>query len=280
MGACIALVGMAPLPAAAQTPPWAAGPGAASDASNYAGNIDMPSNGATLPAGSFPVSGWFVDKTADGWAGADDMQVFLGQMGSGGTMLAKGVVGENRPDVASALGNGSWAQSGFAATVPGSSIPSGTQTLDVYVHTPGKGWWFQPLTVTGGGGAAGGGGSSTPAAAPATSGSATGAPQVTVTSPAENENVSTRRGDYTINGSATEPGVGPQDIDRVEVFLDGERATGFDLGTATPASDGSWSLTFTPTHYASNHSNLYVYAHSKSTGRETEIVRGFNIVDN
>jgi hypothetical protein len=91
--------------------------------------------------------------------------------------------------------------------------------------------------------------------------------------------VSTRRGDYTIDGTATEPGIGPSDIDRIDVYIDGEKDTGQQLGTTTPASDGSWSVTFTPTHFASTHSNIYVYAHSKSTGRETETVRGFNIID-
>jgi hypothetical protein len=282
--ACVALLGAAPLPAAAQAQTWAAGPGAGTDASDYSGSVDAPSNGATVPgSGSFQVTGWFVDKTAQGWAGADDVQVFLGQMGSGGTMLAKGIVAQNRPDVASTLGNPFWAASGFTAAVPGSSVPSGSQTLDVYIHTPGKGWWYEPVTVTGGGA---GTGAPAPAPAPAgqtarapaAAGAATGAPTVTINNPTENSNVSTRRGDYTIDGTAT-AGIGPSDIDRIDVYIDGEKDTGQQLGTTTPASDGSWSVTFTPTHFASTHSNIYVYAHSKSTGRETETVRGFNIID-
>jgi hypothetical protein len=205
-------------------------------------------------------------------------------MGNGGTMIGKGVVGENRPDVASTLGNPYWGASGFAVTVPGSSVPAGSQTLDVYVHTPGKGWWFEPLTVNGGGASSS---ASAPAPAspsqsapaPAAAGTATGAPTVTISDPAENSNVSTRRGDSTIDGTATEPGIGPSDIDRVDVYIDGEKDTGQLLGTTKPASDGTWSVTFTPTHFASTHSNVYVYAHSKSTGRETEAVRGFNITD-
>jgi hypothetical protein len=128
--ACVALIGVAPLPAAAQTQAsgWSGGPGAASDTSDYSGSIDAPSRGATVPgSGSFAVDGWFVDKTAQGWSGADDVQVFLGQMGNGGTMLGKGVVGESRPDVASTLGNPYWASSGFSVSVPGSSIPAGSQ---------------------------------------------------------------------------------------------------------------------------------------------------------
>jgi len=282
--ACVALIGASPLPAAAQTPGWTGGPGASTDAADYAGSIDSPSNGATVPgSGSFQVTGWFVDKTAQGWAGADDVQVFLGQMGSGGTMIGKGVVGMNRPDVASSLGNPYWAASGFAASVPGASVPAGSQTLNVYIHTSGKGWWYEPLTVKGGGTGTSSSSAppaSAPAPAPAAAGAATGAPTVTVSDPAENSNVSTRRGDYNIDGNATTPGIGPSDIDRIDVYINGEKDTGQQLGTTTPASDGSWSVTFTPTHFASTHSNIYVYAHSRSTGRETETVRGFNIVDN
>src|SRR5215472_9092130 len=70
---------------AGQPGTWTAAPGSASDTTDYSGSIDTPSAGATVPAsGSFNVNGWFVDKTAQGWAGADDVQVFLGQMGNGG----------------------------------------------------------------------------------------------------------------------------------------------------------------------------------------------------
>src|SRR5438132_1688523 len=49
---------------------WTAGPSAAPDVSDYSGVVDSPSTGATVPAsGSFDVNGWFVDKTAQGWAG-------------------------------------------------------------------------------------------------------------------------------------------------------------------------------------------------------------------
>jgi hypothetical protein len=222
------------------------------------------------------VDGWFVDTTAQGWAGADDVQVFLGQMGNGGTMVAKGVVAENRPDVSAALGNPYWSASGFFANVPGSAVPAGTQTLDVYVHTPAKGWWYEPVTVNVG--TAPAGTTTSPSAAPAV-GAATGAPQVTITDPSENQNISTRSGDHTISGSVSAPGASAADIDRIEVWIDGERDTGTLLGTLTPASDGSWSVTFTPTHFASTHTNIYVYAHSKSTGKETETLRGFNITD-
>jgi hypothetical protein len=252
-----------------QMPGWSAGPEAIlSD--TYQGVVDAPTNGGSVPAnGSFNVDGWFVDTTAQGWAGADNVQVFLGPMGSGGTMLAQGIVGESRPDVGTALGNPYWANSGFFVQVPGSMVPAGSQTLNVYLHTPAKGWWFEPVNVNGGT-------ATTPAAVAATAG---GPPQVTVTDPTENQNISTRNGDHTITGTATVPSLGSSDIDRIEVWIDGERNSGSLLGTTTMMGDGTWSLTFTPTHFASTHSNLYIYAHSKSTGQETEFVRGFNITD-
>src|ERR1700730_10872256 len=73
---------------------WQPGPGAAGD-NTYTGTIDSPANGANLATqGPVNLSGWFVDTTAQGWAGADDMQVFVGSMDSG-TLLAHGRVGLN-----------------------------------------------------------------------------------------------------------------------------------------------------------------------------------------
>src|SRR5579859_1704407 len=129
---------------------WTAGPGAALDPT-YAGFVDVPAMNATVPTGSFTVAGWFVDQTAQGWAGADDVQVWQGTMDGGGKMLAKAVFAQSRPDVASALGNPYYAASGFGARIAGSAVPGGAQTLNVYAHTGGKGWWFKGVGVTGGG---------------------------------------------------------------------------------------------------------------------------------
>src|SRR5690349_11341729 len=89
------LVALVPV-AAAQSAGWQPGPGAALD-NTYAGFIDGPTNGATVAgSGSFAVFGWFVDKTAQGWAGADDVQVWLGTMDGGGRMLAKALFAQSR----------------------------------------------------------------------------------------------------------------------------------------------------------------------------------------
>ena len=257
-------------PASAQSAGWQQGPGAILD-NTYTGYIDTPSNGASVSnGGSLTVGGWFVDTTAQGWAGADDMQVFLGQMGNGGTMVAHGIVAQNRPDVGAAIGNPYFSASGFSASVPGSALPAGSQTLNVYVHTGGKGWWFRSVSINV---SAGGATASSPAPSSSSSGASTSGTTVTVTAPLENANVSTKNGQYTITGTVS------PDVDRVDVWLNGERDTGTQLGTATPNSDGTWSVSFIPTHYPSTHSNLYVFARSKTTGKEIETVRGFNITD-
>jgi len=256
-------------PVAAQSSDWQGGPGAAGDPT-YVGFIDAPRSGATVPgSGAFGLNGWFVDKTAQGWAGADDVQVWLGTMDGGGRMLAKASIAQNRPDVASALGNPYWAASGFSAAVGG--LPGGSQTLNVYAHTPAKGWWFKSVTVNGGGAAG-----SAPSAPVASGGPSTGAPVLVVSTPAENANVSTKNGDYTISGTVNNP----SNVDKIDVWINGERnANGAtQLGTTTPLSDGSWSLVFRPTKFASTHSNIYVYAHNRQ-GQETLVSRGFNIID-
>jgi len=253
--------------ALAQSAGWQPGPGAILD-NTYDGYIDVPRNGATVPAGgSFTVAGWFIDHTAQGWAGADDVQIWLGTMDGGGRMLAKALFAQNRPDVGAATGNPYWSASGFGAAITGSAVPAGSQTLNVYAHTGSKGWWFKGVTVTGGG-------SGTGSAAPAPS--AGGAPVITILNPTAGQNVSTKS-DYTINGTVTDP----TNIDRIEVWINGERNSQYAtlLGTSVPDRDGSWSQTFTPTHFPSTHSNLYVYAHNKATGLETVANVDINIVD-
>ena len=256
-------------PVAAQSAGWQPGPDAALD-NTYDGFIDVPSNGATVPGGSssFAFAGWFVDKTAQGWAGADDVQVWLGTMDGGGQMLARALFGQSRPDVGAAEGNPFWDDSGFVATIAGSAVPGGGQTLNLYAHTPGKGWWFKSVTVTGGGSA-----TSAAPAAPAAA-AAGGAPQLTILNPTNNQNVSTKS-DYTINGRVDDA------RDDIDVWINGERNTRYatELGTTTPTSDGSWSLTFTPTHFPSTHSILYIYARNRASNQETLVSVELNIVD-
>jgi hypothetical protein len=120
-----------------------------------------------------------------------------------------------------------------------------------------------------------------PAPAPAPPSPAGGTPQLTILTPTEGQSVSAKGGNtFTITGHAVDPVAGAGAIDSVDIWIFGERDAGgaTHLGTATPDSQGDWSLSFQPTHFASTHTNIYVYAHSKASGQETEAIRGFNIV--
>jgi hypothetical protein len=122
------------------------GPAASGDHNTLAGVIDTPSADATLTLGQLQLSGWFVDLTAQGWAGADDVEIFMGTMDSG-RPLAHAQFGQSRPDVAAALHNGYWAQSGWSASAATDGLTPGPATLSVYVHTPAKGWWFRQVNI-------------------------------------------------------------------------------------------------------------------------------------
>src|SRR5258707_5240814 len=65
---------------------WTAGPGAILDPT-YDGFIDIPNLNSTVPTGGFTLAGWFVDKTAEGLAGADDRQIWQGTVDVGGQRL-------------------------------------------------------------------------------------------------------------------------------------------------------------------------------------------------
>ena len=173
--------------------------------------------------------------------------------------------------MAAATGNPVWANSGFSAVVPPGSLSNGNQVLSIYLHTGGKGWWYKSVSVN-----VSSAGAAAAVTAPSSSSSSSSGGSanttVTVTSPTEAQNVSTRS-DFTIQGTAS------PDVDRIDVYINGEPDTGTQLGEVSPASDGSWSLTFTPTEFPSTHANIYVFAHSKVTGQTVEIMRGFNITD-
>jgi len=92
------------------------------------------------------VTGWAVDTTAQGWAGFDKVQVFMGTA-EDGKMLATGSVGQSRPDVAEAFGKPDFTKSGFFVDVPLAGIDAAQQSLNLYLHTADKGWWFRSFTV-------------------------------------------------------------------------------------------------------------------------------------
>jgi hypothetical protein len=233
----------------------------------YQGFIDQPASGATLAAGApFQVSGWVVDTTAQGWAGIDDVQVLLGT-----TSLGHLAVAQNRPDVASALGNPFFAASGFGGTIS-AALPAGAQTLTVVAHTPAKGSWAKQVTVNVGGS----GGSAAGAAAAPSSGLV-----VRIISPSPSDTV-VANNNGTIYGVAYDTRTTANQgsgVDRVQLYLDGPRgqAGSQALGDAT-LNGTTWSLNWEPTRYNKvQHHILWVYAHSAVTGEEALIQQDINL---
>jgi hypothetical protein len=253
--------------AQAQTPPggdWAPAAGANGD-NTLVGFIDQPASGASIPGGgSFTVSGWVVDTSAEGWAGVDGVQVTLDS-----TVLAQAAVAQNRPDVAAALGNPFYAASGFNAVVS-SALPAGTQTLSVVAHTPGKGSWSKAVTVN----VAGGGG-------PVNASTGNTGLVLRIVSPTPDDLI-VANNNGTITGLAydtrtrAELGIG---VDHVQAYLDGARGTAGSqfLGDATFNGD-TWTITWQPTRFNHvQHHILWVYAHSNVTGEEALVQEEINI---
>jgi hypothetical protein len=297
-------------PASAAADPltaWTAGPGAVLDPT-YAGFIDAPAMNATVPTGLFTVAGWFVDTTAQGWAGADDVQVWQGTMDGGGKMLAKAIIAQGRPDVASALGNPFFAASGFDAVVPANALSAGPQTLSVYVHTPGKGSWFKQTQVTVSASAPATASPAPSASAPPVPAPASGGPVVSggalptvvIEKPTNSTNINTHDAVSTIIGYALDANASPgqptqgSGIDRVTVYLDNQRENGgtllgdADLAFADPLpvaafgaqfSAAGWRIDFKPTTLHAGVHQIFAYAHSVVTGKENLAQTGFNIVE-
>lgn len=288
------------VPAVASADPltaWTAGPDAVLDPT-YDGFIDVPSMNATVPTGNFTVAGWFVDKEAQGWAGADNVEVWQGTMDGGGKMLASALFAQNRPDVAAAEGNPFWAASGFNAVVPAGALAAGAQTLSVYAHTPGKGWWYKQVNITASASAAATAPAAPAAAAPTVSGGSP--PILVIEQPASGKSLGTRN-PATVIGYALDKNAGPQQgsqgsgIDEVTLYLYNPReSNGTFLGNADLAfsdsaaqaaygaqfADAGWRFTLKTTSLHSGSHTLYVYAHSAVTGKEDLETLGFSVFEN
>jgi hypothetical protein len=287
----LAAFGAVPRSTTAQAafPDWSPGPHAVGD-ETYDGFIDYPVSGATVPGDSpLGIGGWVVDRTADGWSGIDDVHIYEGTAGAGGTFLGQALVAQSRPDVAAALNNPYWASSGFWATVPAGSLAPGMRTLTVYAHTPGKGWWSKEVTVN----VTPGTSPTSPAPAPALR--YPDDPLVVVLAPSSGEGITTPR-DYQIRGYALDRNADASQgtgVDRIQIYMDGPR-TAHDavfLGDATlqqyHGSGGDfgsqfvragWDLTFRPTAFASTDHTLYIYVRSSASGKEILVTVPFKVV--
>jgi hypothetical protein len=242
-----AVLVLAPTIVEAQPRPgsYRAGPEATGN-NTYIGRLEAP--GRRIRSGvDVLVSGWFVDTTASGWAGADRGEIWLGSKGQG-TKLGDLSVGQPRADVSDALGVTDWRNSGYSGRVPASTIsglPGGDQTLNVYLHTPSKGWWFRGSTVN------------IPSASDL---QFPNDPVVFFVQPQEGQvvdqfaqsnsrfslrgvaldrnDVVDTKGNVIVNQATNQPGtLGAENIgiDRVQVYLDGPRGTGSLVGNASLA---------------------------------------------
>ncbi len=139
--------GVRPSAAAVLGDGWLPGPGVVGE-NTYSGVIDAPRRDSQVTTpGAVQLAGWFVDRTARGWAGVDDVEIFLGTLGNGGTLLTHAYFAQTRADVAATFGRADWELSGWTAIVPTTALAPGPNVLSVYVHTPGKGWWYSQLTI-------------------------------------------------------------------------------------------------------------------------------------
>jgi hypothetical protein len=270
---CTQLV-VAALPAAAEGL-WLPGPDGAGSAT-YTGSIDR--------ASGTQVIGWVVDTTAQGWSGIDEVQLWSGLMSAGGQMVAHASIQLDRPDVAAALGNPYWSSSGFSATLPPGEWGSGG-TLYVYVHTPSKGWWYESVSTT-----------TTTPTTPATTTTTNVSslrfrfdPVLDLETPTPLGTVHSAR-PFTVQGFAYDRNASPDQgtgIDRVQVYVDGDRSSGIFIGEASLGKpdaaaaavdsrfvNAGWQLMFQPNSWMTNLSDnqilkVTVYARSSVTGKET-----------
>jgi hypothetical protein len=245
------------------TTSWGPGPDA-SGIPTFSGTVDQPTSQRQL-------TGWVVDTTAEGWTGVDGVQIWNGLMNAGGQQVATAEIQISRPDVAAVLNNPYWAPSGFAATLPSNAFSASTG-LYVYAHTPAKGWWYLQVL------------SSTPI------GTFTSGPELNIEMPGSLATVHAGQA-YTMRGFAFDPTATPQQgsgIDRIQVYLNGDRSSGVPIGDATLGqfdkfaaaknqqfAQAGWQLSFQPNSWITDISDdtlmqVTVYAHSSVTGAETQ----------
>jgi hypothetical protein len=272
---------------------WTSGPQSSGD-DTYVGFVDQPAPGASVTT-PFEVRGWAVDQTAEGWSGIDQVQVFTGAMDQGGQPLATAIVGLDRQDVAEALGNPFYAASGFAATVPAGAIPVGSSTLNVYIHSPEKGWWQQQVAVQVTGQAQAQPKPQPPPQPPATL-QFSDDPLVVVQAPLPNAFINPSEQTLTVRGIALDrnapanSGVGGSGVSRIVAYLDGNKRDGTFLAEATLGKasrdatgwgerfdKAGWEMQIHPKDLELGPHALFIYSTSAATPNETLTVLPFRI---
>jgi hypothetical protein len=111
--------------------------------------IDVPPAAANVNNGSrVLIGGWAVDPAGPG-VGIDQVRVYLdGMMDQGGTLLGSATTGGPRPDVARALNNQAFTDSGFDFFWMPMNVSSGNHTIYVYAHsTTSSSWSYKSVVV-------------------------------------------------------------------------------------------------------------------------------------
>jgi hypothetical protein len=95
-------------------------------------SLDRPLSSSTSGS-TVTVSGWAVDSGGASGTGVDQVHVWAFPTGGGSaTPLGVATYGLSRPDVASALGNTRFINSGFQIAAP---LPPGNYTITAYLHS-------------------------------------------------------------------------------------------------------------------------------------------------
>lgn len=263
---CALVAGLGLQSARADTFTPAAG---AAGPSSLAGFVESPAQGqAVTGSGTFVVRGWVVDLTAAGWSGVDRVEVYDGSAEAGGRLLAVGLAGDSRPDVATVLGNPYWGRSGFTVAVNADDLPWGSRTLSVYAVTPGRGRWLLPVTVT------------KRADTPSPSDRYPDEPRIRLIDPLPAEIL--RGGQRVMRGTALDRNAlnAGSGVDRVEVYTAARESGGTLLGIAQlgklygepgyelsdPAFNrAGWDLLWDPRLLGAGEREVWVYAHRTGT---------------
>jgi hypothetical protein len=270
--------------AADASSPWSPGPNAIGD-DTFVGVIDAPGSVSTVTRNSnVVVRGWIVDRTADGWTGIDDVQIYRDLQGQGGEfLLVRASIGIPRDDVASALGNPFWANAGYTAAFSDAGLVVGSNPIAIYIHAPDKGWWYQQIDVQV---------QPLPAIAYADD------PLLVVQQALPSLTVDHAQTTITLRGYAIDRnlpsdqklGVGGSGVARIRVFLDGPRGTGTLLGEAElgrknrdPAgfgqrfTNGGWQFIIRPPELTVDKHVLFIYAASAYWPNEALVIVPFNV---
>jgi hypothetical protein len=286
VAACLALgafVLVVDLAAADADSPWIAGQGAVGD-DTFAGFIDAPVSGSTVTRNTRVVlQGWVVDRTAVGWSGIDDVQIYLGLPDQGGSLVTHATIGQRRDDVAAALGNGYWADSGFTASFTDNGLVTGSNLITVYAHTPDRGWWYKQVEVR---------------IQPLPDIAYADDPLLTVREVVPSVDVSQQAPNMTLRGYAIDRnlplnltlGVGGSGVSRIQIYLDGPRQSGTFVGDAELGHtdreatgfgerflQSGWELTVHPGEFSIDRHEFFIYAASAYWPNETLVLILFKV---